>query len=104
MSNNLHYYGIGDEELLFFRSYLQNRTQCCNVNGHISTLQKVTCGVSQGFILGSLHFIIYVNDLPAFFQEANITINADDKSLDKAFRTSQELQDEMIPAFSKVCK
>ena len=29
---------------------------------------------------------------------------ADDASLDKAFRTSQELHDEMIPAFSKVCK
>ena len=49
-------------------------------------------------------FIIYMNDLPAFVQEANITMYADDTSLDKAFRTSQELQEEMIPAFSKVCK
>ena len=45
-----------------------------------------------------------MNDLPAFVQEANITMYADDTSLDKAFRTSQELQEEMIPAFSKVCK
>ena len=29
---------------------------------------------------------------------------ADDTSLDKAFRTSQELKEEMISAFSKVCK
>ena len=28
----------------------------------------------------------------------------DDTSLDKAFRTSQELKEEMIPAFSEVCK
>ena len=102
--DKMHCYGIRDGELLFFRSYLQNRTQCCSVNGHISTLQKVTCGVPQGSILGPLLFIIYMNDLPAFVQEANITMYADDTSLDKAFRTLQELQEEMIPAFSKVCK
>ena len=45
-----------------------------------------------------------MNDLPAFVQEANITMYADDTSLDKAFRTSQGLQEEMIPTFSKVCK
>ena len=99
--DKMHCYGIRDGELLFFRSYLQNRTQCCSVNGHISTLQKVTCGVPQGSILGPLLSIIYMNDLPAFVQEANITMYADDTSLDKAFRTSQELQEEMIPASLK---
>ena len=102
--DKLHCYGIGDGELLFFRSYLQNRTQCCSVNGQISTLQTVTCGVLQGSILGPLLFIIYMNDLPAFVQEANITMHADDTSLRKAFRTSHELKEEIIPAFSKVCK
>ena len=100
----LHSYGIGDGELLFIRSYLQNRTQCYSVNGEISTLQTVTCGVPQGSILGPLIFILYMNDLPAFVQETNITMHADDTSLHKAFRTSHELKEEMIPAFSKVCK
>ena len=59
LSNKLHCYGIGDGELLFFRFYLQNRTQCCSVNGQISTLQTVTCGVPQGSILEPLLFIIY---------------------------------------------
>ena len=67
-------------------------------------LQKVTCGVPQGSILGPLLLIIYMNDLPAFVQEADIIMYADDTSSDKAFRTSQELQEEIIPAFSKVCK
>ena len=102
--DKLHCYGIGDGELLFFRSYLQNRTQCCSVNGQISTLQTVTCGVPQGSILGPLLFIIYMNDLPAFVQEVNITMYADDKSLHKAFRTSHELKEEIIPTFSKACK
>ena len=79
--DKLHCYGIGEGELLFFRSYLQNRTQCCSVNGQISTLQTATCGVPQGSILGPLLFIIYMNDLPAFVQVANITMYADDTSL-----------------------
>ena len=64
----------------------------------------MTCGVPQGSIIRPLLFIIYMNDLSAFVQEANTTMYADDTSLHKAFRTSHELKEEMIPAFSKVCK
>ena len=45
-----------------------------------------------------------MTDLPAFVQESNTTMYADDTSLHKAFRTSYELKEEIIPAFSKVCK
>ena len=83
--DKLHCYGIGDGELFFFRSYLQNRTQCCSVNEQISTLQTVTCGVPQGSIIGPLLFILCVNDLPAFIQEAIITMYPDDTSLHKTF-------------------
>ena len=86
--HKLHCNGTGDGELLFFRSYLQNHTQCCSVNGQISTLQAVTYEVPQESILGPLPFIIYMTDLPAFVQEANIIMYADDTSLHKAFRTS----------------
>ena len=34
----------------------------------------------------------------------SITMYADDTSLDKEIRTSQQLKEELIPAFSKVCK
>ena len=84
--------------------HLQDRTQCCSVNGHTSTLQKITCGVLQGSILGPLHFIIYTNDLPSYVKDVSVTMYADDTSLDKAFHSSQQLKEEMIPAFSGVCK
>ena len=61
--DKLHCYGIGHQELLFFRSYLQNRTQCCSVNRQISTLQIVTCGVPQESMLGPLLFITYMNPI-----------------------------------------
>ena len=47
---------------------------------------------------------IYMNNLPAYGQNANITMYADDTSPDKAIRTSQQLKEELILAFSKVYK
>ena len=75
--------------------------QCCSINGFQLTLN--ICGVPQGSILGPLLFIIYMDDLKDYIQDANITMYGDDTSLDKAIRTSQQLK-ELISAFSKVCK
>ena len=102
--DKLYHYGIGDEELSFFSSYLHRRTQCCSVNEHQSTFSEITCGVSRGSILGPLLLIIYMNDLPSYVQDVNITMYADDTSIDRAFRTYQQLKEELLPAFAKVCK
>ena len=48
----LNHYGVANSELEFFRSYLNNRAQCCNVNGHNSTVRIIKYGVPQGSILG----------------------------------------------------
>ena len=48
--------------MIFFASYLNNRQQCCNVNGKLSSTKRIRCGVLQGSILGPLLFIIHMND------------------------------------------
>ena len=101
---NLECYGIRGNELIFFQSYLENRIQACSVNGHMSSFKSISYGVPQGSILGPLLFIIYMNDLPSCVKEAEITMYADDTSLYKAFRTAQDLSDELIPAFVKICE
>ena len=52
----LHHYGIRGVSLLWFKSYRSNRLQYVSYNHCNSTLQKITCGVPQGSILGPLLF------------------------------------------------
>ena len=104
MLDKLKCYGTHVDELAFFMSYLDDRQQCCNVNDVFSSTMKIACGVPQGSILGPLLFIIYMNDLPASVIGVDIKMCADDTSLFRAFKTINDLQEKLIPAFGRVCE
>ena len=74
----LSLYGILESAYDWFDSYLNNRTQKCVVNGSLSKVCSLGCGVPQGTILGPLLFLIYINDLPNCLSFCQPRMYADD--------------------------
>ena len=77
----LRIYGVDENGIKFFESYLSNRSQRCCVNGELSETAKITCGVPQGTNLGRLLFLIYINDLPNCLDRASPRMFADDTNI-----------------------
>ena len=60
-------YGVEGVEL--FIAYLNEKKQCCKVNGRISKIQDIENGVLHGPYLGPLLFLIYIIDFRLLCKE-----------------------------------
>ena len=72
--------GISGELYNLLRNYLSGRFQRVILNGHTSSWRPVIAGFPQGSILGSLMFLVYINDLPNELK-SSVKLFADDKYL-----------------------
>ena len=71
--------GIGGD---WFTSYLRSRKQFYTVDGHKSKAKMVTCGIPKGSCLGTLLFIIYLNDFEKCLEFSTASMYADDNTCD----------------------
>ena len=78
--DKLNLYGIRGVANQWFKSYLSNRSQYVELDGHKSSYSKIKCGVPQGSILGPLLYLIYVNDI-GFSCTGSILSFADDTTI-----------------------
>ena len=59
----------------WFKSYLRDRTQYTTINNERSEIQSIKYGIPQGFILGPLLFLLYINDLSQSIKNSKIHID-----------------------------
>ena len=96
-------YGIKDNELLWFKSYLTDRKQFVSIKNKSSPLLNISLGVPQGSILGPLLFLIYINDLPLSSSFLSLLF-ADDTTLLLSHDNIKTLIEMVNFEFRKVCE
>jgi hypothetical protein len=75
----------------FILSFLSDRTQIVRTNGSYSVEKKIIHGVPQGSILGPIIFLIFINDLPGYLSNKNVTMYADDTTVSNKAKSLTEL-------------
>ena len=84
------HYGVRGSTLKWIADFLNNRTQQVVVDGQFSTEVEVTSGVPQGSVLGSLLFLIFINDLPDYIKNSTVRLFADDCVLYKSITSPED--------------
>ena len=100
--SKLKAYGVGSNSANWFKSYLNNRTQKCFVNGSLSDSQPLTCGIPQGTILRLLLFMFYINDLLNCLVNSHLRIYADDTHLTFASNDVAYLEENINDDLTKI--
>lgn len=61
--------------------YLKRRSYHVKINDNLGEKMEVTEGTAQGSVLGPLHYLTYVNDLPNLIKQCELFQFADDTCL-----------------------
>ena len=88
-------YGVDQDALKWFKSYLTNHMQRCNVNNYLSRESPLNCGVPQGSIIGPLLFLIYINDLSNCLNVGTPRLYADDTNVTFSAATIPDLESQI---------
>ena len=94
--------GFSDSAILWFKSYLQDRSISVNIGKEYSDLGNLSCGVPQGSILGPLIFLLYVNDM-ARAVDCDLLLYADDSCLIFRDTDVERIENNLNTNFNSLC-
>ena len=87
--NKIYDYGIRGRIHDWIKTWLTQRVQRVVVNGHASNFTQVKSGVPQGTVLGSLMFLLYINDI-SYGISSQLRLFADDCILYRVINNEQD--------------
>ena len=93
--------GFSDHSITWFQSYLSNRKFTVNLENSFSEISSISCGVPQGSILGSLLFMIYVNDM-SMAVKCNLFLYVDDTCLVFQSKNVKDIEKQLKEDFANV--
>ena len=99
----MDYIGFSKKSISWFESYLSLREFKVSINKSISNVEKITCGVPQGSILGPMLFLLYINDISQAV-DCEILLYADDTCLVFQHKNVKEIEKQLNKDFSNLCE
>ena len=102
MISKLSHYGIRGTSLNWFKSYLNNRRQHTEINGILSDIDTIRCGVPQGSVLGPLLFLLYINDIIKTSEVLKFFLFADDTKIYFSTKDNQHTEKILNSELQKV--
>ena len=104
--SNMKHLGFSKEATLWFKSYLSNRKLNRKFKVHInktfSESGNLLCGVPQESFLGSLLFLLYINDMPQAI-DCELLLYADDTCLIFQHKDIHEIEIVLNKNLSTLC-
>ena len=97
-SKKLSIIGFSDHTVKCFQSYVSNRKFTVNLENSFSKVSYISCGVS---ILGSLSFLIYVNDMLSAVKR-NLLLYVDDTCLVFQSKNVKDIEKQLNENFAKI--
>ena len=95
--------GFSDDIVKWFQSYLSNRQFSVNLENFFSEISSSICGVPQGPILGPLHFLICVNDIPMAVKYS-LFLYADGTCLVFQSDNIKDIKKQLNQDFANICQ